>query len=166
MADVPQDSVEYDLVLVMDATAREHLTAARTLREQAAQMTRAAADELTLAAQTLHSQGLSVRDVGYLLDVSYPTRAAADHASTRTPAGLKRVEQLSLVEGALTPVRGHGVKARTLDLDELAVRAMTEWTISHAPIPANSAPTAKNSHERRTATPTVATARPTMSTGC
>ena len=70
MADVPQDSVEYDLVLVMDATAREHLTAARTLREQAAQMTRAAADELTLAAQTLHSQGLSV-DVGYLLDVSY-----------------------------------------------------------------------------------------------
>ena len=73
MADVPQDSVEYDLVLVMDATAREHLTAARTLREQAAQMTRAAAaaDELTLAAQTLHSQGLSVRDVGYLLDVSY-----------------------------------------------------------------------------------------------
>ena len=57
-------------------------------------------------------------------------------------------------------------KARTLDLDELAVRAMTEWTISHAPIPTNSAPTAKNSHERRTATPTVATARPTMSTGC
>jgi hypothetical protein len=48
VADVPQDSVEYDLVLVMDATAREHLTAARTLREQAAQMTRAAADELTL----------------------------------------------------------------------------------------------------------------------
>lgn len=71
MADVPQDSVEYDLVLVMDATAREHLTAARTLREQAAQMTRAAADELTLAAQTLHRQGLSVLDVGYLLDVSY-----------------------------------------------------------------------------------------------
>jgi len=71
VADVPQDSVEYDLVLVMDATAREHLTTARTLREQAAQMTRAAADELTLAAQTLHSQGLSVRDVGYLLDVSY-----------------------------------------------------------------------------------------------
>jgi len=71
VAGVPERSVEHDLVPAIDPAALEHLTAARTMRTRAARLTTDAADELTRAAQALQRSGLSVRDVGYLLDVSY-----------------------------------------------------------------------------------------------
>jgi hypothetical protein len=71
VAGVPEQSVEYELVPAIDPAVLEHLAAARTIRARAARLTADAADELTRAAQVLRSSGLSVRDVGYLLDVSY-----------------------------------------------------------------------------------------------
>lgn len=71
VAGVPEASVEYELIIVVDPLVAEHLGAARSLRSQAAELTADAADELTRAARTLRDSGLTVRDVGTLIGVSY-----------------------------------------------------------------------------------------------
>ena len=70
VAGVPEQSVEYELVPMLDPALLEHLTAARTIRARTTRPTTDATDELTRAARALRSAGLSVRDIGYLLDVS------------------------------------------------------------------------------------------------
>lgn len=88
VAGVPEDSVEIALEPVVDPKATKHLTAARSKRERAAQLTAEAANELTLAAQTLHGSGLTVRDIGWILDVSHQraqqlvTRPLSQHVPT------------------------------------------------------------------------------------
>jgi hypothetical protein len=96
VAGVTEDSVEYDLVPAVDPQALSHLAASRELRKRGARLTADAADELTRAAETLQASGLTVRDIGYILDVSYQrahqlvTRPL--NASTKAPIDIERAE--------------------------------------------------------------------------
>ena len=66
----PDNSIEIDLVPILSDTAREHLRRERELRAEAEQANSAAAAERRKAARALHSQGITLGDVGTLLGVS------------------------------------------------------------------------------------------------
>lgn len=71
VADVPQETVEIELRPVIAPEALKHLQSARQLREESAKANRRAAEEARLAARALASAGLSVRDMGIVMGVSF-----------------------------------------------------------------------------------------------
>lgn len=68
---IPEEEVEVDLVTVLPAQVRDHLERAEELREQAAHANAEAAAERRAAARELKDDGLSVREIGEVLKVSY-----------------------------------------------------------------------------------------------
>ena len=62
-------ALEIDIALPADV--RQRLDEAANLREQEAEMRRAAADNVRVAATSLHRSGISLRDIGKLLGVSF-----------------------------------------------------------------------------------------------
>lgn len=69
--DLDGDDVELELHIDLPADARRHLAAARQLREQSARANSAAAAEARAAARALSAAGMSLRDVGQAMGVSY-----------------------------------------------------------------------------------------------
>ena len=68
-----RDPQSFDLAVevVMPSAAREHLDRAKTLRETADRARSEAARETAAAALALHEAGLTVREIGPLLEVSH-----------------------------------------------------------------------------------------------
>jgi predicted RNase H-like HicB family nuclease len=71
LRDVEPNSLEVEVEIQLPGTAREHLARAESLREQEAEARRAAAAEARAAAAELKQAGLSLRDIGKLLGVSF-----------------------------------------------------------------------------------------------
>lgn len=71
MAGVTPDSVELAMEIALPEEVATHVKQAEQLREQSRQAQASAATEIRHAARLLSSQGLSVRDVGVALGVSY-----------------------------------------------------------------------------------------------
>ncbi|KTR41197.1 hypothetical protein NS263_04990 [Curtobacterium oceanosedimentum] len=65
------DSFELEVEVVMPASAREHLDRAKALREAAERARSEATRETAAAALALHEAGLTVREIGPLLEVSH-----------------------------------------------------------------------------------------------
>ena len=64
-------SFELEVEVVVPASAREHLDRARALREAAERARSEATRETAAAALALHEAGLTVREIGPLLEVSH-----------------------------------------------------------------------------------------------
>jgi hypothetical protein len=71
VAGVPEDSFEVHVQPVLPDSIREHIATAERLREESREANRGAAEEVRAAARALQAQGLSLRDVGTVLEVSY-----------------------------------------------------------------------------------------------
>lgn len=71
MTEEPADSFEVKVVMEMPATVSEHLEHATALRAGVADAQTKAAEEYRLAARALKGSGVSLRDIGELLGVSY-----------------------------------------------------------------------------------------------
>jgi hypothetical protein len=72
VAGVPENDVEIDLKVSVPAAAQSHIDAAEHLRRDAQHANARAAAESRAAALTLHRDaGLTLRDVGHILGVSY-----------------------------------------------------------------------------------------------
>lgn len=71
VADVPEESVEIEVIPVIDEDTKGHMDAARRLREESQQANRKAAEESRAAARQLAEAGLSVRDIGTVMGVSF-----------------------------------------------------------------------------------------------
>ena len=71
VADVRESDVEVTVVPVIDPAVREDLETVHALREHAATDEREAAERWQRAARTLKAEGLTVRDIGAVLGVSY-----------------------------------------------------------------------------------------------
>ncbi|WP_211841168.1 hypothetical protein [Saccharopolyspora antimicrobica] len=71
MLDVPAAEIELDIHIDLPAEVQERLDRAEALRAEAAQAQGKAAEELRGAAATLHDIGLSMREIGQVLGVSY-----------------------------------------------------------------------------------------------
>lgn len=84
----PEASIEIDVVPTLPAGAREHLNRAEALRREAAEANTAAADESRRAVNALIHGGLTLRDVGLVMNVSYQRagQLAAD-ARKLSPVG-------------------------------------------------------------------------------
>lgn len=67
----PEESFEVEVVPVIADGVREHLDAARQLFDEAARARHSAAEQSRLAARELAASGLTVRDVGAVLGVSF-----------------------------------------------------------------------------------------------
>jgi hypothetical protein len=71
MTGADPDSIELDVRIEMPADAKAHLELAQKLREEAKYAQSSAAEEVRTAARLLRDEGLPLRDIGQLLDVSY-----------------------------------------------------------------------------------------------
>lgn len=71
VAQVPEDSVEVEVRPVVPTSVRAHLEAARRLRQESDKARGEAAAEVRRAAAELAGSGISLRDIGQLLEVSY-----------------------------------------------------------------------------------------------
>ncbi|PZF65847.1 hypothetical protein DEJ33_08900 [Curtobacterium sp. MCPF17_047] len=71
MHDRPAEAFLVQVEFVLPDSVRAHLDRAVELRDEADRARRAAADETVAAAKELHEAGLTVREIGPLLDVSY-----------------------------------------------------------------------------------------------
>ena len=71
MADLAPDSFELTTDIALPDEVTTHLKQAEQLREQSRQAQASAASELRQAARLLAEQGMSLRDVGAALGVSY-----------------------------------------------------------------------------------------------
>lgn len=69
--EVDADAVEVDYDLRLPASVDAHLEEARRLRAESAEARSAAAEEVRAAARLLSEAGLTVRDIGQALGVSY-----------------------------------------------------------------------------------------------
>jgi hypothetical protein len=69
--DVPADSFDVEGKVELPSAVQAHLQRTVTLRNQAAHANAESADEYCAAARQLKSEGLSVRDIGDALDVSF-----------------------------------------------------------------------------------------------
>lgn len=69
--EVPQDSVNVLVQVVLPATVSHHLELCTKLRKEAAAAQAAAAEQYRLAAVELKDTGLTVRDIGIALGVSH-----------------------------------------------------------------------------------------------
>ena len=68
---LPEDSFEIDLDVQLPEEYRQASERAKRLRRQADQLSTEAAAAYRTAARTLADKGLTVRDIGTILDVSY-----------------------------------------------------------------------------------------------
>jgi len=71
MLEVPPDSFELDVSIELPLDVRQHLQRSKQLREESDRAKHDAAVEVRLAAKGLRGQGLTVRDIGRTLEVSY-----------------------------------------------------------------------------------------------
>lgn len=71
VADVPEPEVEVTVVPIVPSAAQEHLQEAARLREIVATANSQAASESRRAAEELRKLGMTVRDIGETLGVSY-----------------------------------------------------------------------------------------------
>ncbi|MBO0808960.1 MAG: hypothetical protein J2P32_11755 [Actinobacteria bacterium] len=71
MDDVPAGSFAVDVRIALPEDVRRELETARDLRNRAAHAKSEAAAITRTAARQLHDQGVPLRDIGQLLDVSY-----------------------------------------------------------------------------------------------
>ena len=71
MEDLPADSFRLDVRIKLPDAVRGELDRAAALREQAASSQREAAALTRRAARRMHDDGLTLRDIGKLLDVSH-----------------------------------------------------------------------------------------------
>jgi hypothetical protein len=71
MHDRDADSFTLDVEFVLPDSVRAHLDRAVELRAEADRARRAATSETAAAARELHEAGLTLREIGPLLDVSY-----------------------------------------------------------------------------------------------
>lgn len=71
MTDVPADSFELTVRVTLPQEAQEHLQRAAGLREKAASAQSRAAMEVRLAAPGVKDDGMTLRDIGDALGVSY-----------------------------------------------------------------------------------------------
>jgi hypothetical protein len=71
MEDVPADSFLVDVDIALPDEVRKDLDLSADLRQQAATSQHAAAELTRHAARRLHDDGLTLRDIGKLLDVSH-----------------------------------------------------------------------------------------------
>lgn len=63
--------IALDIDIALPGDVRQRLDEAAELREQEARMRRAAADNVRVAASSLHRSGIPLRDIGKLLGVSF-----------------------------------------------------------------------------------------------
>ncbi len=71
MTDEPEAAIEIDVEIKVPQAVTDHRNRARELSEQAAASKAEAALEARLAARALKDAGLTVRDIGTYLDVSF-----------------------------------------------------------------------------------------------
>ncbi|MGP4017389.1 hypothetical protein [Saccharopolyspora sp. 5N708] len=71
MTETRAQDIDLDVHIKLPDEVQERLARAKELREQAAQAQGKAAEELRGAARKLHDIGLSMREIGELLGVSY-----------------------------------------------------------------------------------------------
>jgi hypothetical protein len=71
MDDIPSDSFELDVTIILPAEVRAELDRSAELREQAARSQAQAAQLARRAARRLRDQGLPLQDVGKALGVSF-----------------------------------------------------------------------------------------------
>ena len=71
MEDLPADSFRLEVRIKLPDAVRAELDRAAVLREQAASSQREAAALTRRAARRMHDDGLTIRDIGKLLDVSH-----------------------------------------------------------------------------------------------
>lgn len=69
--EVAKGSFDVDVKVELPAAVQKHLQGAAKLRDQAAKAQAEATDEYRAAARELKSDGLTVRDIGIALNVSY-----------------------------------------------------------------------------------------------
>lgn len=67
----PESEVEVDVVPVIPEAVREHLAAADRLRHEAQEANSRSAAEARAAARTLAAAGITLRDVGSIMEISY-----------------------------------------------------------------------------------------------
>src|SRR5690606_33473274 len=71
MTDEPADTLELEVHIDLPTQARHHLEEAARLRDVAATTNHQAAAEARAAAAALRADGLTVRDIGHALGISY-----------------------------------------------------------------------------------------------
>jgi hypothetical protein len=71
LRDVEPSTIDLEIDIQLPGTARERLARVESLREQEAEARREAAAEARAAATELKRAGLSLRDIGKLLGVSF-----------------------------------------------------------------------------------------------
>lgn len=71
VAGVDEDDVEIDLIVNLPEQAQRHLAASRELRDQASVAAVGAASEARAAAHELRAAGLTTRDIGVVMGVSF-----------------------------------------------------------------------------------------------
>ena len=85
MEDIPADSFEVEVKIVLPEDVRRELQESMALREQAAQAQAEAARQYAKAARLLREMGLSLRDIGQALGVTFQrAKQLLDDASRRT----------------------------------------------------------------------------------
>ncbi|HHV20217.1 MAG TPA: hypothetical protein GXZ30_01550 [Propionibacterium sp.] len=75
LAKVPEESFEIDVVPLLPSEFAKHSARARELRNEAARAQSRAASESRLAAATLKAAGLSLRDIGHVMQISHQRAA-------------------------------------------------------------------------------------------
>jgi predicted RNase H-like HicB family nuclease len=87
LLDVPEDSFDLRVEPVVPPEIAQDLDEARRLRREAKQVSEQASDRVRHAARILAGQGLTVRDIGSILGVSYQraqqllVQSSDDHAA-------------------------------------------------------------------------------------
>lgn len=83
VTDTPEDTIDVDIRPALPDDVAGHLTAAQRHRDEAAQANTAAAHESRLAARSLSNAGLTLRDIGTVLGISYQRvqQLLTDHAA-------------------------------------------------------------------------------------
>lgn len=79
MTNADASSVELLVHVETPAAVQEHLQRADKLRDEARHAQSAAAEEVRIAARMLRDEGLPLRDIGQILDVSYQRAGQLTH---------------------------------------------------------------------------------------
>ena len=83
--DLDPDDIELEVVVEVPPIAAEHWDRSAELHAQSAELRRRAAEEAGTAARALRALGLTVREIGAVLDVSYQRADQLLRQGTHTP---------------------------------------------------------------------------------